>query len=85
MLKTIEIDCPPGNPRPGDLITEVVRGTLLEHDDCARPDRAVSKLFGCWTWSFPHITDENWVRIQEVTRPRIEKLYHDCVIRYGSW
>jgi hypothetical protein len=40
MEKTIILDCPPGHPRPGDLIAGVIEGTGLELKE------AVSKLFG---------------------------------------
>jgi len=41
MVKTIELDCPPGQPRPGDLIDGVIEGTGLPKKE------AKSKFFGC--------------------------------------
>lgn len=85
-LRIIELDCPPGSPRPGDLIGEVVKGTILEAMSEAQPDAAVSKLFGNWIWAFAHVTTpEQWEQVQKVIEPRIRKLYAAGVIRYGSW
>lgn len=81
----IELDCPPGDPRPGALITDVVRGTPLEGLPSAHPDATVSRLFGCWTWAFPNLTAEQWADIQQQIKPRILALYDANVIRYGGW
>lgn len=40
------IDCPPGDPRPGDLLPRVLRGTGLRVSDFDLEN----KLFGAWTW-----------------------------------
>lgn len=85
MMKTIELDCPPGGPRPGDLIAAVVKGTSLENSSRSHPDATVSRLFGNWVWSFPDVTDEEWKNIQEITSNRIRKLHAEGIIRYGSW
>lgn len=78
-MQTIELDCPPGDPRPGDLIASVLEGTGLT------PGETTSRVFGNWTWAFDVPRDE-WVeRIQPIIKPRIEALYNAGVIRYGSW
>lgn len=82
---TIELDCAPGTPRPDSYITEVVRGTALEGLPEADSQAAVSRLFGCWTWSFPNVAPEVWAEVQKVTKPRIEALFRSGRIRYGSW
>lgn len=79
IMQTIEIDCPPGDPRPGDLIADVIAGTGLPAKD------ADSKFFGCWSWSYDIPRDEWEMRIQPIIKPRIEALYERGVIRYGSW
>ena len=81
MTKTIELDCWPGSPRPGDLIGSVVHGTSLQ----SHLNETVSRIFGCWTWAFPDIPDEEWRNIQKITKPRVEELYNEGFIRYGSW
>lgn len=81
MTKTIELDCWPGSPRPGDLIGSVVSGTILE--PALAPD--VSRFFGCWTWVFPDISDDDWKSVQPTIKSRVEQLYHSGAIRYGSW
>jgi hypothetical protein len=86
MEKTIELDCAPGGPRPGDLIEAVVKGTILEGLPEAKPDSTVGRFFGNWTWEFPEISDEDWLqKVKPIIKPRIESLYHSGVIRYGSW
>jgi hypothetical protein len=78
-MESIELDCPPGDPRPGDLIAGVLDGTGL-----AVPE-SESRVFGNWTWTFD-VPRDDWVgRIQPIIKPRIEALYHAGVIRYGSW
>ena len=81
MMKTIELDCAPGYPRPGDLIEGVVEGTVL----AGQLADTTTRFFGNWTWEFPDVSDEEWREAQKVTKPRIEKLYHSGVVRYASW
>ena len=77
--QTIELDCPPGNPRPGDLIDGVIEGTGLPK----RKD--VSRLFGEWTWDYNDIPEEVWQKAQPMLEERITKLHNAGIIRYGSW
>jgi len=83
--QTIELDCAPGDPRPGDLIAGVVKGTILEGSAAADPENTVSRLFGNWLWNFPNVSPEEWTKVQTVTQPRIEALFKAGVIRFGSW
>ena len=77
--QTIELDCAPGGPRPGDLIGQVIEGTGL-------PSREpVGKFFGNWTWDYGDVPPEQWKAAQAITRPRIIELYETGKIRYGSW
>ena len=77
--QTIELDCPPGSPRPEDLIGKVIEGTGLPERD------TVSRFFGNWTWDYNDVPKEIWGRIQPILKERITKLYDAGVIRYGSW
>lgn len=78
-IQTIELDCAPGTPRPGDLIGGVIEGTGL-------PTREeVSKFFGMWTWDYRDVPREQWLRVQPTLEDRIRRLYHQGRIRYGSW
>lgn len=84
--KSIELDCAPGGPRPGDLIGWVVEGTILEGLPEAGPEATVIRFFGNWKWEFDSVSDEDWrVKVQSIIKSRIEALYHNGTIRYGSW
>lgn len=77
--QSIELDCAPGCPRPGDLIGSVIAGTEL-------PEReSVSRFFGCWKWDYSDIPTDKWQAIKPTLKQRIEALYHSGAIRYGSW
>ncbi len=77
--QTIELDCPPGGIRPSDLLPGVLEGTGL------RAKKPASTFFGQYTWDYSEVPADKWARIQEITKPRIEALYHAGMIRYGSW
>ncbi|MFI5222767.1 MAG: hypothetical protein ACHQX3_00755 [Nitrospirales bacterium] len=78
VLQTIDLDCAPGWPRPGDLIAGVIKDTGL-------PEREpVSKVFGNWQWDYSDL-EVDWAAVQAIIKPRIEALYHSGTIRYGSW
>jgi hypothetical protein len=79
MTQTIEIDCQPGYPRPGDLIEGVIKDTGLPlRDD-------VSRFFGCWEWNYNDIDPEVWNRAKPILEKRLNKLYDDGLCRYCSW
>jgi hypothetical protein len=78
-MNTIELDCAPGGIRPGDLIEGVLAETGLPVFE------AGSKLFGNWTWSFGPEHDEVFAKAKPIIKGRITSLYHDGLIRYGSW
>jgi hypothetical protein len=78
-IQTIEIDCPPGALRPGDLIGGVVKGLKL-------PKREpVLRFFGNWTWDYSDVKPDRWKKIQPILEERITRLYNSGAIRYGSW
>ena len=81
MQKTIELDCAPGAPRPGDLLPAVIKGLDIDKD----PEDTVGRLFGEWTWDFAEVSDERWKEVQPVLKERITQLFHRGTIRYGSW
>lgn len=77
--QTIEIDCPPGAPRPGDLIEGVIEGTGL-------PVRESSgRFFGNWTWDYNDVDSEVWNKSKPILKERLTKLYNKGTIRYASW
>jgi len=75
--RTIEIDCPPGDPRPGDLIGKVIKGTGLP----LREDVGY-RFFGWWTWDYSDIAPDIWKRAQPMIRRRLVRLYEHGFIRY---
>lgn len=77
--QTIEIGCPPGNPRPGDLLPGVIKGTGLEVRE------PVAMLYGDWEWDYSDIDPEKWKEIQPTLKERLVKLYNTGVVRYCSW
>lgn len=77
--QTIELDCAPGSPRPGDLLPGVLKDTGLE------PREPVAKLFGNWLWDYGDVPADKWNAVRPLLKERIEKLYHAGSIRYGSW
>lgn len=78
---TLEIDCPPGLPRPGDLLQHVLEGTGVVLDSSA----TTSRLFGCWTWNIPEEYESAYLEHRELIKDRLEKLYNEGTIRYASW
>jgi hypothetical protein len=75
---TIDLDCQPGFPRPGDLIDSVLEGTGLP----SRPP--VLKFFGNWQWDYNDMP-EVFEAAKPILKERITALYHAGLIRYGSW
>lgn len=79
MEQSIELDCAPGYPRPGDLIGEVIKGLdLPEKETCSR-------VFGNWKWDYSEIAPEKWSEVRPFLKARIKALYDRGTIRYGSW
>lgn len=82
MPQTIELDCPPGHPRPGDLIEGVIEGTGLTLDDL----ETSNPFFGHQTWVVKPDAEAKYMEHKEKTiKPRVIELYNSGVIRYGSW
>lgn len=77
--QTIDLDCAPGSPRPGDLIGDVIAGTGLPLRD------TVSRLFGNWTWDYSDVSPAVWEEAKPLLKERITKLFESGAIRYGSW
>ena len=79
---TIELDCPPGGIRPGDLLPEALEGTEIKAEELGKP---ISMLFGEWTWEIPEKLNDKYAEVQPLVKANVEKLYHAGLIRYGSW
>jgi len=79
LQQTIELDCAPGSPRPGDLIGGVIEGTGLQTKE------PVAMFFGNWTYDYSEVPADEWAKIRPTIKARIEALYESGAIRYGSW
>lgn len=77
--QTIELDCAPGWPRPGDLLSEVIKDTGLEARE------PVWTCFGNWKWDYSDVPAEQWASIRLMLREHIIDLHKQGFIRYGSW
>jgi hypothetical protein len=77
----IELDCPPFQARPWDLLPGIIEGTGLVFEN---PEK-VGAFFGAATYEFPGTTCEQWAKAQELLIPRIKALYYRGAIRHGSW
>jgi hypothetical protein len=83
-IQSIDLDCPPGMPRPGDLIWGVIED--LDLDKVAvEPVDDVVPFFGNACYRFRMDRKEWEDRVQPIIKARITDLYHAGVIRYGSW
>lgn len=74
----IELDCKPGDPRPGDLIEDLIDGLGLP----CRED--VSRFFGEWAWDYSDLAKDVWDKATPILIKRIRILYLRGLIRFGS-
>jgi hypothetical protein len=84
MKYSIELDCAPGNPRPGDLIEGVLKGTKLKIEDF----ETAPPFFGHQTWVLKESANKDQIfnrHKYNTIKPRIEELYLSGYIRYGTW
>ena len=79
VIQTIDIDCEPGYPRPGDLYPDVIKDTGLPVRE------TVSRIFGNWTWDYSDIDPEVWKKAKPILKERLTKLYEQGLARYVSW
>ena len=75
----IVLDCPPGLPRPDDLLPAALKGTSLE----IKPP--VGKFFGAWTWDYSEVPEEEYKANMVKLKENIARLFQKGEIRYGSW
>ena len=80
-MHTIELDCPPGNPRPDDLLPEALMGTDLTPNDFV----VESKFFGNWTFVLKAELDDKYLWRRDRIKENITALYDAGLIRYASW
>lgn len=81
---SIELDCAPGTPRPSDLIEGVLKGTKLKVEDFD----TVPPFFGHQVWILKESAQKDEIfkkHKYKTIKPRVEQLYHEGFIRYGTW
>lgn len=82
---SIELDCKPGYPRPGDLIESVIKDSGLELSDFDTEP----PFFGEQKWvlkdSSYEVKAELFKKAKSIFRERITNLYNSGAIRYGTW
>jgi len=80
---SIELDCPPGYPRPKELIDGVIEGTGFNLNDF----ETANPFFGNQVWILKAELnrDAEFRKAKPIFKERIEALYDRGVIRYGSW
>jgi hypothetical protein len=87
----IEIDCPPGETRPGYLFKSILE-ILSKHGNQKIKDFSKknlnkepdTKLFGNWTWNL-EIQTEIQGEVQNEFKKRLTEYYNNGIIRYASW
>jgi len=75
--RIIQIECPPGDPQPGDLIGGVIRHTGLPLRESVRGP------CGWWTWDYSDISPERWKQARSTIHQRLVQLHERGMIRYG--
>ena len=75
----IGIDCPPGGPRPGELLPEVLMGTGITVGE------PTVKFFGFWRWTITEEQREIYNKARETIKNRLTNLYERGHIRYAEW
>lgn len=82
-MNTIQMDCPPGEPRPWDLIDGVLLNTGLTSNDFTQSP----SWFGHVTWALKDdpVLHLKYAAHRETIKERVTSLYHQGFIRYGTW
>lgn len=78
---TIELDCPPGAPRPDGLLPGVLENTGLTVEDFEN----TSRFFGNWIYKLKDGKEEAYAIAKPTIKERVKALYYSGAIRYGSW
>jgi hypothetical protein len=74
----IHLECPPGEPRPSDLLPALLKGTGLP----VRED--VGRLYGHWIWDYSDIPRDVWDAAVPLIERRMIRLFNAGIIRAGA-
>jgi hypothetical protein len=76
----IHLECPPGEPRPGDLIANLIANTGLP----IRKDSG-GRLYGHWSWNYSTVAPEVWEAARSIVLERMSELYEAGTVRAASF
>lgn len=80
-MVVLVIDCPPGNPRPIDILSDLCFNCSLDQANFVLK----SRFFGAWSWE----VEENYLETYKLKIDDIGKYlknsYHSGEIRYAEW
>ena len=84
----IEIDCPPGSPRPGDIANQVgMKWNSRRFNDTAAKDgefENTTRLFGAWGFERLYTSKEEAEKDCDTFAEKLKALYPGS-IRYAGW
>jgi hypothetical protein len=81
---SIEIDCPPGSPRPNDLFPGVLLGTGLKAGDF----KNTSRFFGEYVWVLlpgDPKKDAKFTASKPLFKKRLTALHERGLVRFATW
>lgn len=81
IMQTIELESSSGSPQPKQLIVDILANTGITVDDLT----LLSNFKGNYTWQVNENKVTEYLMILPIVRDRIRQLYHNGVIKYGSW
>lgn len=78
MTYTLIIDCPPGNPRPDDILRDILVDLTLKYEDFEK----LYSLFGEWGFRTAKTPTED---DKKAIAARLTSAYNCGQIRYAEW
>lgn len=85
MSHSIEIDCPPGYPRPDVYFKQILEKTQMRPDWFITGVEPITTFYGNWRWELKPEFNQAYERVKPQVKQMVERFYHTGAIRYGSW
>jgi len=79
--QTIEIDCPPGEPRPDFFMDTIIARSGLN----IKCPETSHRCFGEWGWDFSHLDVTTWGVLKATAREYLTEAHNQGLIRYAGW